>query len=102
MAQETIVGQLVPEYTDEELNQDEVREDVLADAWLGKFGTNEYEMVMDKDVNKLMKLEMEDGSNLDVTGADVYNLISNSGQSGVLVVTAQYLKQILKELSQDY
>ena len=42
--------------------QDEVREDVFADAWLGKFGTNEYEMVMDKDVNKLMKLEMEDGS----------------------------------------
>ena len=61
MAQETIVGQLVPEYTDEELNSKMKLEKMsFADAWLGKL-KNEYEMVMDKDVNKLMKLEMEDG-----------------------------------------
>ena len=81
MAQETIVGQLVPEYTDEELNSKMKLEKMsFADAWLGKFGTNEYEMVMQKDVNKVMKLDMEDGSSLDVTGSDVYNLIFNSGQ----------------------
>ena len=52
----------------------------FADAWLGKFGTNEYEMVMEKDVNTVMKLDMEDGGTVECTGADVYNLVFNSGQ----------------------
>ena len=81
MGQETIVGQLRPDFTDEELtNKMKLEKMSFADAWLGKFGTNEYEMVMNKDVNTVMKLDMEDGSHLDVTGADVYNLIFNSGQ----------------------
>ena len=81
MAQETIVGQLRQDFTEEELtNKIKLEKMSFADAWLGKFGTNEYEMVMDKDVNHVMKLDMEDGSSLDVTGADVYNLIFNSGQ----------------------
>ena len=52
----------------------------FADAWLGKFGSNEYDMVMAKDVDHVMKLDMADGTIVDVTGADVYNLIFNSGQ----------------------
>ena len=52
----------------------------FADAWLDKFGSNEYEMVMAKDVNKTMLLDMEDGSKTEVTGADIYNLIFESGQ----------------------
>ncbi len=81
MAQETIVGQLRQDFTEEELtNKIKLEKMSFADAWLGKFGTNEYEMVMEKDVNHVMKLDMEDGSELDVTGADVYNLIFNSGQ----------------------
>ena len=27
-----------------------LEKNLFADAWLGKFGTNEYEMVMEKDV----------------------------------------------------
>ena len=81
MAGETIVGQLRPDYTDEEINNKiKLEKASFADAWLGKFGTNEFEFVINKDVNHLMKLDMEDGSSIDVTGADVYNLIFNSGQ----------------------
>jgi DNA polymerase elongation subunit (family B) len=81
MAAETIVGQLRPEYTDEEINNKiKLEKASFADAWLGKFGTNEFEFVINKDVNHIMKLDMEDGATVEVTGADVYNLIFNSGQ----------------------
>ena len=81
MAPETIVGQLRLDYTDEEIESKQKLEKMsFADAWLGKFGTNEYEMVMEKDVNKVMHLDMEDGTSVEVTGADVYNLVFNSGQ----------------------
>jgi DNA polymerase elongation subunit (family B) len=81
MAAETIVGQLRPDYTDEEINNKiKLEKASFADAWLGKFGTNEFEFVIDKDVNHVMKLDMEDGATVEVTGADVFNLIFNSGQ----------------------
>ena len=81
MGAETIVGQLRPDYTDQEIN-DSVTLDKksFADAWLGKFGSNEYEMVMAKDVSKPIQLDMEDGTTVEVTGSDIYNLIFNSGQ----------------------
>ena len=81
MAPETIVGQLRPEFTDEEIeNKQKLDKLSFADSWLGKFGSNEYEMVMSKDVDTVMKLDMEDGTSVDVTGADVYNLVFHSGQ----------------------
>ena len=81
MGAETIVGQLRQDYTEEEIsNKIKLEKKSFADAWLGKFGSNEYEMVMAKDVNHTMHLDMEDGTNIEVTGADVYNLVFNSGQ----------------------
>lgn len=81
MAPETIVGQLRPTYTDEEIyTKVNLKKIGFADAWSGKFGTNEFEFVLNKDVNHVMKLDLEDGTTHDVTGADVYNLIFNSGQ----------------------
>ena len=81
MGQETVVGQLRPDYTDQEINDKVTLEKKsFADAWLGKFGTNEYEMVMAKDIDHQLQLDMEDGSSVPVTGSDVYNLIFNSGQ----------------------
>ena len=64
----------------------------FADAWLGKFGTNEYEMVMEKDVNTVMKLDMEDGGTVECTGADVYNLVFNSGQPWCISSNGTILK----------
>jgi DNA polymerase elongation subunit (family B) len=81
MAQETIVGQLRPTYTEEEIDSKMKLEKMsFADAWLGKFGSNEYDLVMNKDINKPMHLDMDDGKTVEVTGADVYNLIFNSNQ----------------------
>jgi DNA polymerase elongation subunit (family B) len=81
MAPETIVGQLRQTYTDEEItNKMTLEKKSFADAWLGKFGSNEYQMVIDKDVNHVMNLDMADGTSLECTGADVYNLIFNSDQ----------------------
>lgn len=81
MANETIVGQLRQDYTEQEVSDKiALEKKSFADAWLGKFGSNEYEMVMAKDINHKMQLDMEDGTTVEVTGADVYNLIFNSGQ----------------------
>ena len=81
MAPETIVGQLRQDYTEEEIsNKIKLEKNSFADAWLGKFGSNEYDFVMDKDVDHVLHLDMEDGSTHEVTGADVYNLVFNSDQ----------------------
>ena len=81
MGAETIVGQLRQDYTEQEINEKiSLEKKSFADAWLGKFGSNEYEMVMAKDVDTVMKLDMEDGTSVDVTGSDVYNLVFHSGQ----------------------
>jgi len=81
MAPETIVGQLRQDYTEEEIsNAQRLEKKTFADAWAGKFASNEFEFVKNKDVDHVMKLDMEDGGTHDVTGADVYNLIFNSGQ----------------------
>jgi len=81
MAPETIVGQLRLDYTEEEIaNAQKLEKRSFADAWHGKFATNEFVFVNDKDVNHVMTLDMEDGSTHEVTGADVYNLVFNSGQ----------------------
>ncbi len=81
MAPETIVGQLRQDYTEEEIsNKIKLEKKSFADSWLGKFGSNEYDFVMEKDVDHVLHLDMEDGSTHEVTGADVYNLVFNSDQ----------------------
>jgi hypothetical protein len=91
MAAETIVGQVRLEYTEKEINDkiagrwcDEKgvpqKATSFADAWLGKFGTNEFELIMAKDTNTVLHLDMEVGNSLECTGADIYNLIFHGGQ----------------------
>ena len=81
MAPETIVGLLRLDYTEETINNAmRLEKKSFSDAWHGKFGTDEFEFVREKDVNHVMHLDMEDGASAEVTGADVYNLVFNSGQ----------------------
>ncbi len=81
MAPETIVGQIKPLYTDEEIQSKmRLQKMSFADAWSGKFGTNEFEYVINKDINHLLVLELEGGERLECTGADIYNLVFKSGQ----------------------
>lgn len=81
MAPETIVGQVKSTYTDEEIQSKmRLQKMSFADAWSGKFGTNEYEFVIEKDINHPLVLELEGGEKLECTGADIYNLVFKSGQ----------------------
>ncbi len=81
MAPETIVGQLRQEYTDKEITEKmQIEKKSFADAWSGKFGTNEYEMVMSKDVDRPLILDLEDKREVPVKGADVYNMLFNSDE----------------------
>ena len=81
MAPETIVAQIRPEYTDEEI-QNKMRLEKLSfsDAWSGKFATNEFELMLARDNTRPLKLDMVGGETLDCTGVDIYNLVFNSGQ----------------------
>lgn len=92
MAPETIVGQVRTNHTEAEISAKmsgewcdpdtgkTVKKSSFADAWLGKFGTNEFEMVRNRDSNTTLHLDMEDGTQLELTGSDIYNLVFNSDQ----------------------
>ena len=68
-------------HTEEEIhNAQKLEKKSFADAWLGKFGTNEFELVMSKDTNRPLHLDMESGESIECTGADVYNLVFKSDQ----------------------
>lgn len=81
MANETLVGQIRQNYTDEEIQTKmQLQKMSFADAWADKFGSNEFEMVMRRDVAVPLWLDLEDGTSLECTGADIYNLVFKSGQ----------------------
>ena len=72
MDPETVVGQLRQDFTNSEIKQKmQLEKKSFADAWAGKFGSNEYELVMEKDIKRQMILDLEDGAEVNVTGADV-------------------------------
>ncbi len=48
--------------------------------WEGRFACEEYELVMDKDREKTLHIDFEDGTSHECTGAEVYDLIFNRGQ----------------------
>ena len=79
MAPETIIGQLRPERTDEMIN-DAVTLDKksFAAAWEGKFGTLEYEAVMDKKKDVMLHVDFEDGTTEILSAAEIWDLIFNS------------------------
>ena len=62
MAPETVVGQLRQEFTNSEIKQKmQLEKKSFADSWAGKFGSNEYELVMEKDIKRQMVLDLETG-----------------------------------------
>ena len=98
MSNETMVAQISLEYTDAEIASKMAgtwvipetgklakKSKTVGDAWQGKFGSNEFEWVMSKDVNVPLKLEMVDRDAttttvIETNGAEIYNLVFNSGQ----------------------
>lgn len=79
MGNETIVGQVRQNYTDEEIHSKMTLQKMgFADAWADKFGSNEFEMVVSKDTSVPLHLDLENGTSIDCTGLDIYNLVFNS------------------------
>ena len=85
MAPETIVGQIRPDLTDEMLhNAQTLEKKSFAAAWEGRFGTLEYEAVMDQRKDVSLTLDLEDDTSHVLSGAEIYKLIFDSHQPWML------------------
>jgi DNA polymerase elongation subunit (family B) len=84
MGPETIVGQLRQDYTREEVETKMAKGNSFASAWEGKFGSNEYEFVMSKDISHDIIVDWEDGSTDVLSGAQIYDVIFESNQPWML------------------
>jgi len=71
----TIVGQLRPDYSDANVNEAMGNKKSFAEAWEGKFGSTEYQMVMDQDKVDEIVVEWENAPNEILTGAEIYKKI---------------------------
>jgi DNA polymerase elongation subunit (family B) len=80
----TIVGQLRPDYNDAHVNEAMGNKKSFAEAWEGKFGSTEYQMVMDQDKVDEIVVEWENMPNEILTGAEIYNKIFLNGNKWVL------------------
>jgi DNA polymerase elongation subunit (family B) len=79
MGPETIVGQLRQEYTREEIETKMAQNGgKFAEAWEGKFGSNEYDFVMNQDRANDIIIDWEDGRTDVMSGAQIYELIFES------------------------
>jgi DNA polymerase elongation subunit (family B) len=85
MGPETIVGQLRPDYTKNYIDEQMVRHGKsFAAAWEGLFGSLEYELVMERNVAKEIIIDWEEGGKDVLTGAQINDLIFESGQPWML------------------
>jgi len=79
MGPETIVGQLRQEYTREEIETKMAQNGgKFAEAWEGKFGSNEYDFVMNQDRANDIIIDWEDGRTDVMSGAQIHELIFES------------------------
>ena len=84
MGPETIVGQLRQDYTKEEIETKIAKGDSFAGAWEGKFGSNEYEFVMNQDRAHDIIIDWENGETSVMSGAQIYELIFESNNPWML------------------
>jgi len=84
MGPETIVGQLRQDYTQAEIDSKIAKGSTFAAAWEGKFGSNEYEFVMNKDRANDITVEWENGETSVMSGAEIYEVIYESNKPWML------------------
>ena len=84
MGPETIVGQLRQDYTKAEIEAKIAKGSSFAGAWEGKFGANEYDLVMSKDRAQEIIIDWTSGSTDVLTGAQIYEVIFESNQPWML------------------
>jgi DNA polymerase elongation subunit (family B) len=91
MAPETVVAQLAPTYTDDEIHRKmngtwvdsegrRHKKMTFADAWANKFGSNEFEMVMSRDTRHKIRVDFENGESVELTGCEINTLVFHSNQ----------------------
>jgi DNA polymerase elongation subunit (family B) len=78
MGPETLVGQLRQSDTQKMIQRALADNKTFANAWEGKFGTQEYEYVMNKDKSRTITIDWRNGQNTVMSAAEVYELIFNS------------------------
>lgn len=79
MAPETIVGQLRADHTEAFLHEAmTLQKKSFAGAWEGKFGSLEYDYVMEKRKDIAITVDWEDGRSDVLSGAEIYKLIYDS------------------------
>jgi DNA polymerase elongation subunit (family B) len=93
MSTETIVGQIRHTLTVPMLAEHKWE---VAKAWEGKFAAREYELVIAKDDETLLYIDFENGEELQGTGAELYQIIFESGQPWVLTSNGTILDQSRK------
>lgn len=81
MSTETIIGQIRHTLTREMLESFDWN---IPRAWEGKFATPEYELVMEKDINTKLILDLNDGTSHELTGSEIYRLVFESDQPWIL------------------
>ncbi len=80
MGPETIVGQLRQTMTDEYLQNQMAKGKSFAASWEGKFGSDEYEAVIKKEIGTEVTIDWENGDSDKLSAAEVYRLIFESKQ----------------------
>lgn len=82
MSPETIVGQIRLDRTNEAIKLWEMKggKNTFASWWNDRFNVLEMEEFYNKDIGTKLILDMEDGSEFEVTGAELNDLIFQSGQ----------------------
>jgi DNA polymerase elongation subunit (family B) len=80
MGPETIIGQLRQDYTKEEIEAKIAKGNSFAASWEGKFGSNEYELVMAQDRSQDIIVDWENGQTDIMSGAQIYEMIFESGK----------------------
>jgi len=84
MGPETIVGQLRQDYTNDEIETKIAKGSSFAGAWEGKFGANEYDLVMNQDKASDIIVDWENGDTDIMTGAQIYEMIYESNRPWML------------------
>ena len=84
MGPETIVGQLRQDYTQAYIEGEMAKGKSFAAAWEGRFGSLEYEFVMNKDRANDITIDWENGETSIMSGAQIYELIFDSSKPWML------------------
>ena len=85
MAPECVVGQLRPLDTDAFIEEQmTLQKKSFAGAWENKFGSLEYEFVMQQRRDAVVTIDWEDGTSETKSGAEVYKLIFDSNKPLIL------------------